>query len=435
MVVIYAAQYSPRLQYITSFIFTDLLNTPFQVTNDPEVFKASDAVKVYYDNNQTDLLNVIPGSNILFETTVTLQQVNIGKLDDFKTLFPTATNHANVFPFDIFAASFYLLSRYEEYLSNEKDKHGRYYYKQSLAFKEGFLQHPLINIWVRYFAVWLKEREPSFHYELSAFKFIPTYDVDIAYAYKGQGVVENLYHLSKSILTGKLVKAKQQLEVLKGNAGDPFDCFNDLTQLNKTYNLSGIFFLLTIFQGSKYDRNIAISKTITTQLFQELAASNVTGLHPSYQSGDTDKLLVKEKAMLEEIVQKPQANNRYHYLKFALPEGYKRLIDVGFSDDYSMGYGQVNGFRASTATPFFWYDLKKNEATILKVHPFCFMDSTSIFNLQQAPAVAFAELQVLYDSCKNVGGECVTIFHNHLMSYPYQAWKTAYEKFLKDNCS
>ncbi len=43
------------------------------------------------------------------------------------------------FPFDIFAASFYLLSRYEEYLPHEKDMYGRYAHTNSLAFREHFL--------------------------------------------------------------------------------------------------------------------------------------------------------------------------------------------------------------------------------------------------------------------------------------------------------
>ncbi|MEO7801411.1 MAG: polysaccharide deacetylase family protein [Ginsengibacter sp.] len=434
MVVIYAAQYSSRLQYITSFIFNDLLHTPFQITTDSPDFNLSDDIKVCYDQ-EINGLTIIAANNLLFEKNVISQQIRVGLIDDFKTLFPTETDSTTVFPFDIFAASFYLLSRYEEYLPNEKDEHGRYYYRQSIAFKEGFLRQPLINIWVKYFAEWLKEHEPSFQYELPKFTFIPTYDVDIAYEYTGQGVLKNFNHLFKSIVTLKPAKAKQQLDVLKGNTADPFDIFSDLIQLNKTYNIPGIFFLLTIFKKSKFDKNTIISDPKTKRLFKHLSASTLTGLHPSYQSNNDDNLLLKEKNILESILQEQQVNIRYHYLKFILPEGYTRLIKAGFTDDYSMGYGQVQGFRASVATPFDWYDLSGEEITTLKIHPFCFMDSTSIFGLKHTPSQAFIELQKLYNNCQNVGGECITIFHNHFMGQTYGDWKIAYEKFIQNNCT
>jgi hypothetical protein len=113
--------------------------------------------------------------------------------------------------------------------------------------------------------------------------------------------------------------------VLKGNTKDSFDIFDDLIQLNKMYELSCIFFLLTIFKKSKYDKNNIVSDPKTKRLFRHLAASNLTVLHPSYQSGDDHNLFLKEKAVLEDVLQKQQVNTRYHYLRFTLPNAYERL--------------------------------------------------------------------------------------------------------------
>ena len=42
-----------------------------------------------------------------------------------------------------------MLSRYEEYLPHIKDEYGRFEAKESLAFKYGFLEIPIVDKWVQ----------------------------------------------------------------------------------------------------------------------------------------------------------------------------------------------------------------------------------------------------------------------------------------------
>ena len=77
----------------------------------------------------------------------------------------------------------------------------------------------------------------------------------------------------------------------------------------------------------------------------------------------------KRKETLEQISRVEVFKSRQHYIRFNLPEGYRRLIEAGLSDDYSMGYATSNGFRASVASSHFWYNLEKQEQTTLRIHP------------------------------------------------------------------
>lgn len=99
-----------------------------------------------------------------------------------------------------------------------------------------------------------------------------------------------------------------------------------------------------------------------------------------------------------------------------------------------MGYGQTNGFRASIASPFYWYDLEKEEATSLMIYPFCFMDANSYFEQGFNADQAFEELMQYYTAIKAVNGTMITLWHNSFLG-PAGAetrWRSAYERFVQN---
>ncbi len=116
-----------------------------------------------------------------------------------------------------------------------------------------------------------------------------------------------------------------------------------------------------------------------------------------------------------------------------LPGTYQQLISHGITAEHSMGYGSINGFRASTCAPYFWYNLQSEQATALKIFPFCYMEANSIFEQKDTPAQALKELQQYYEVIKKVGGTLVTIFHNHLIGLDKNGreWMRMYKAFLE----
>lgn len=99
-----------------------------------------------------------------------------------------------------------------------------------------------------------------------------------------------------------------------------------------------------------------------------------------------------------------------------------------------MGYGGVNGFRASITTPFRWYHLLQEKVTDLTIHPFCFMDATAYYYQKHSPEQAFEELLYFYDIIQEVKGTMITIWHNDLLGTDPQkaGWRKIYERFLKE---
>jgi hypothetical protein len=422
MLLIYSPQSSTRLQYICKFIFEEVLATSYSLTTDKENFQKYNGSKLNYSTtNFVNTFQLIP-HNLLFETGIKSQQIDC--INEGEKLFFFKTAGAN-YPFDIFAASFYLLSRYEEYLPHTQDMYGRYAHENSLAYKEKFLHLPLINVWLQQFKEVLLQQFPLLNFNPKPFSFTPTYDIDIAWSYKQKGLLRNIGGFLKS-------PSINRLTTLFGSKNDPYDSYDFLHSIHHEFNLRPIYFFLVAKQNSVYDKNILPGNKAMQQLIKVHAEKYKIGLHPSWSSYNKQEIIQKEKNTLQNIAEKTINISRQHYIKLNLPETYSHLVKAGLTDDYSMGYGSINGFRASTASSFNWYDLSAEKITTLRVHSFCFMDGNCFYEQKLSLLESAEALMEYYQVCKKVNGEFITIFHNDFLGtdIKFAGWKEMYIEFL-----
>jgi hypothetical protein len=424
--------YNPsRLQYVVGFINKELFDDPIRITTDPAEFNSYELQKLNYSDEECSKEEYfIKRTALLFETGIEQQEIECFELNYYKAFFQTSGD----FPFDIFAAIFYLLTRYEEYLPHEKDKYGRFLHTQSLAHRENFLQLPLINIWLQDFKKSLRDKFPGLIFHRSNFKFIPTYDIDIAYSYLHKGWKRNAGGLLKSAAKGNWSMVKDRIRVLSGKRKDPYDSYEWLDSLHLYCRLRAYYFFLVAKEQKEYDKNISPENQELKNLVRYHAHGYTVGIHPSWQSGDNESLLEEEIVRLEHLIDKKVSHSRQHYIRLCLPETYRRLIKVGIEKDFSMGYGTINGFRASVAASFYWYDLEREEQTGLLIFPFCYMDANSYYEQNLTAQQALHELMNYYHAIKKVNGLMVTIWHNNFLGRDpeFSGWKEVYEVFLKE---
>jgi len=429
-VIVYTNKITPRLQYITDFIGKEITGKAFELTDEKTYFENQPDPKINYSSEViANCKFQISNCGLLSENEIKDQAVSCFEVIGFKAFFKAEGDY----PFDIFAATFYLLSRYEEYLPHEKDMYGRYAHENSIAFKEKFLTLPLINIWIEDFKKVLKEKFPQLKIHDSRFTFLATYDIDEAYSFKHKRFVRTAGGFAKSFLNGQWLTVKERMNVLSGKSKDPFDSFEWMNELHRKHNLQPKYFFLIPERNAKYDKNILPSNPAMQQLIKQHADKYPIAIHPSWQSGDDDNMLKREKELLENISGKKITESRQHYIRFNLPQGYRRLIDVGITDDYSMGYGSINGFRASVASSFYWYDLEKEETTNLLLHPFCYMEANSFFEQKLTPEQAFDEMMHYYNTVKSVNGTLITLWHNTFLGMDkfYAGWREVYQRFIE----
>lgn len=421
-----------RLQYISDFIGKETIGSPFEVTSNAEIFRDYNGPKINYSKQSiADLEFQIHDTALLFENGTSQQPVDCFDTISYKAFFKTDGD----FPFDIFAASFYLLSRYEEYLPHRKDFYGRYAHENSLAFTQHFLHLPLINIWIEDFKKSLKSKFPTLTTRHSRFSFVPTYDIDEAYAYKHKQWWRTLGGGLKSLTNGNVRALTERIDVLIGKRKDPYDAFEWMNKLHEKYDLDPTYFFLIADKTREYDKNILPSKKALQDLILEHSKRYSIGIHPSWQSGDNRDQLRFEILKLGHISGKRIISSRQHFIRFTLPGTYRRLIEVGIENDFSMGYGSINGFRASVASPFYWYDLEEEKQTSLLLHPFCFMEANSFFEQKFSVPQAFEELQQYYNVVRSVNGQLMTIWHNSFLgtSKLFNGWRELYEQFISSN--
>jgi hypothetical protein len=427
--LLYSHHITPRLQYIIDY-FNEKLGLNTVVTDDENLYKAHRSEKINYSATRIsdDELFIQP-VGLLAQAEIKKQKIECFEWNGTAAFFKTEDDIG----FDIFSAVFYCLSRYEEYLEHEPDEYGRYAHWNSLAWKNNFLMKPVVDVWLQKFGMLLQSKFPASTTSLpvgkvrySPFTFIPTYDIDIAWTYKNKGFWRNL---------GATVKQPssivQRLRILSGKEQDPFDSFDWLRQIHQPHQPSALYFFLVAKERSELDKNISPRKKALQQLIAATDKHATVGLHHSVYSNTAKENLFTEKKQLEQILKKPVTSSRHHYLRLHIPHSYRELMKVGITDDYSMGYGTVNGFRASTSNSFLWYDLEQETTTSLRIHPFAFMEATSFYEQHHTPQEAATELQQLVQEIQKVQGTCITVFHNQFLgSDPlFTGWKEMYSSF------
>jgi peptidoglycan/xylan/chitin deacetylase (PgdA/CDA1 family) len=430
MILVYTPKITPRVRYIFKHILTRTLLIPVNFTSKVEEFVAHNGPKVSYTKTALSGEFFIKSHDLLFEQGLNDLEITINKWEEVPCFF--ATNLKSAIPFDIFAASFYLITRYEEYLPHVKDVHGRYTAEQSLAYRKGFLEKPVVDIWAYKFLKLLKEKFPDYDYKTRSYNYISTIDIDNAFAYKHKSLIRTLGGFFNDLIHFKIFEIWNRLAVTLTIKSDPFDTFQKILRLKKEHNVKTIFFFL-IGDYTSFDTNVSASKSKYRLLIKEMVDYARVGLHPSYFSMQNAPLLKKEKERLESITNTPVKRSRQHYLRFSLPDTYQNLIDLEIEEDYSMGYASNVGFRASTCTPFYFYDLDFEIQTPLKIFPFALMDTTLNDYMQLTPKQSLGRIRDLKNEVKVVNGTFITLFHNESLSdyLRWKGWKRLYESMLK----
>ena len=420
-----------RLRYAFDLVLLDLVGVDYEFLTNQEDFMSYQGPKISYGEQPIGDELHFGCVRLLFEKGIEDQQVSVFDWQGVKALFSTSPK--DVFPFDLFAASFWLVTRYEEYLPHLRDAHDRFDSSESLAFQKGFLQKPLVNIYAKLLQDILRNRYPELVCTTRKYRFVSTIDIDNAWAYLEKGFMRTAGAYARSLANLDFNEFLERTKVLLGLTKDPYDTYEFQLELQKRHRFKSMYFFLLGRYGVN-DKNVPVESRKFQSLIQSLADYAETGIHPSYGSNKKPSLLKTELANLTRILKREVHHSRQHFLVLKLPETYRRLLELDITDDYTMGLNLQVGFRASICTPFYFYDLDNEQVTNLRIHPFAVMDATLKYYMRIKPEDAMDHIRPVIREVRQVNGDFISLWHNESLSENkiWAGWRDVYRQMVEE---
>lgn len=412
---------SPRLEYVVDTIFKKWLELDYTIVTIPQEVDANSICLAYGVVSPKRSISLF-SEGLLAESNLRTKLPALSLAENSPVIFPTDNELDYDLPFDIFSAVFFCLTRYEEYLTTQRDKHARFKAEDSIF--HDYHRIPYLDRWVLELESLIDQKLPN-RQKRRSFSWLSTMDMDVAFAYKGRSCVRNIGATGKDLLNRRFDRLRERADVLLGHSADPFDTY-DLF-LEETESDSKRLFI-PVGNRNTYDFNLDPENALMRRHILELQKRVKIGLHPSYESLGKEAIIENEKKVLEQVCGEEISESRQHFLRVSIPETYRSLEKIGIKKDYTMGFHDEVGFRSGTAYCHHFYDLKNEVKLSLELVPLIAMDSAMKNYLKLSAEESTEVMKELLIHMKKTGGVFTTVWHNHSLSEKddWKGWRSVF---------
>lgn len=430
---LYVPSKSPRVVYTFKLIFKHILMNAWQVHigsnwND---FCAYKGPKISYGKKGCSDALLIPNLGFLEESGYRAFVPEVKGYGENCTLFPVEADEG--MDFDLPAAVFYIVSRYEEYHCRSRDAHHRFRFKDSMAYKHGFLDWPIAQVWVEKLVLRLCGQFPALESPKKKFEFLSTIDVDNGFKFRGKPVWRNLGGLVLDGLKFRGRQVRYRFSMLFLGKEDPYDNYRWVKRQVKRSKLPVRIFILHTNKG-KYDHAVEPGHPDYTELLNKLRKIGKLALHPSYSCLDDPGRLIHEKQGLQsKLKRRRMLHVRRHFLRIHFPDSFRQAYEVGFRHEHSVGYSDVLGFRAGLSVSHPFFDVERDASTALMIHPFSVMETVFRYYQKESAEEAFKKIELLMRRVALFGGRFISVWHDRSFSREADArpWAELYRSHLE----
>lgn len=304
---------------------------------------------------------------------------------------------------DIIGSSFFMLSRWEEMISESYDRWGRFPEKEAFAVKFNIIQKPIVHIYaelVRQFFAEYGLEVPQCH------TFTKTISHDVDYLYKWGRPIDFLKSCCADLLKRMSIRTFKSSLKMRQNSQDPYDVYAKLMDLSERHGLKSVFYFLNT-KSNEWELQTERGQHIIASI---LNRNHIVGIHSNYYlEADIEKVKA-DKEFYSSILHKELTLNRQHYLKMRVPQTFRMLEQVGIEQDSSMYYPHFPGFRTGMCIEHSLFDCETRTIMKIKELPLTLMD----ISLQRARKheEAISWIDPLIETVKKYNGNFVCLWHN-----------------------
>lgn len=407
MLLIFVEKITPRMNYTFHQVLERILGLEIDFTSKIEEFIAFNGMKFSYGKSKMGNELFVKDCGFLSQQGVAEIEIEVKDWGEVPCFFE-AVEDSDI-PFDIFSASFYMLSRYEEYLPYVKEEYGRYPAEESLAFKNRFLRKPVVDIWAYKFKKVLQGHFPEAKLPERKYQVTNILSVTELYKYRKKGFMRNFGGGMRDLFRLRFKFIYNRIKTLVRLQKDPYDIYRDLLQFSKQYRIDWRF----MFQLSDYsihNKNLGYNNLTYHAMIKSMGDYGKIGLLLGYEALFDIQVLKKEKKRWEKIVNQDLERALVNDYCLNLPSLYNNYDILEITNDYSMGFVYRVGFRAGTCTPFLYYDLNLERISPLVLHPTAV--NSKVFEISSFFEIKTAVEQILKD-VKSVDGHMQMVFKNY----------------------
>ncbi len=336
---------------------------------------------------------------------------------------------------DLIATVFFMLTRWEEMMVATRDKHGRFPGTASVAYKQGFLDRPVVDEYALILSEWLRVILPGWEPRTRAFSVKLSHDVDHVRRFANA-------HSAIRTLGGNLLKRHSPSlawqtgrdafqEMVAPEQAAHFQGIEFLSELSQKHGMGHDAFYFMATEPGPLENDYRLDSPMIRQSIEDLREQGFEiGLHAGYHTPNDSGQLMKEKAKLDAILGQTHYGGRQHYLRFQVPETWRHLEKAGLSYDSTMAFPDHEGFRCGTCHPFRPFDVDQNRELNLWELPLLVMDRTLSQYRGLSPATGEMAILALAQRCQLVGGTFTLLWHNSSLDGDWRPWVEVYQRVL-----
>lgn len=336
-------------------------------------------------------------------------------------------NHEISLGLDVFGSAFFMLTRYEEVVKDDRDKHDRFPAKASLAYQEEFLERPVVNEYLEILWTCMKRLWPSLLRKERQYQVLLSHDVDHPFAVVGKPWPLVLRSCGVDLLIQKdLDQARRRinarLRVRHGDfSNDPFNTFEFIMDASEERCLRSAFYFMTPETPTKADASYSVDNHWIKQLMHSISRrGHEIGYHGSYDCYLDPIKTGREVARLRRVLRQEglkefPLGGRQHYLRWRAPDTWVAYDRAGLDYDSSLAFADHVGFRSGVCYGYSTYGLRSRQQLGLVEQPLVTMDTSMIspkyMNLSDEEICT--RVKLLRIRCELFSGEFTVLWHNN----------------------